>query len=291
MRTEAEILSLLQTFILADDRIRSALLTGSRANPAHRPDALSDFDVLCFVADPDSFAADESWMGVFGRVLVMQRPDNPPPCRTWLVIFHDGVRIDFTFAPLAMADPDGPNAAGDLAMARLLVDKDGRLSQLSPPSESAFYPHPPVQEEFAACVNEFWWVLLYVAKGLWRNQPTYARHAMERTVRPEMEKLLVWYIGCTQGWRFNPGAAGKYLGDLLPAELWQAYLQTFAGYDASENWQAIRAAAELVTRVAPEVAMALGYAWDEAEAANARSLVETIHRMPRIESGRIESGR
>ncbi len=70
---------------------------------------------------------------------------------------------------------------------------------------SDYLPQPPTSKAFDDCCNEFWWVCPYVAKGLWRGEMTYAKHALEQFVREQLDKMLTWHIGIkTQFWR-NPG--------------------------------------------------------------------------------------
>lgn len=275
MRTEREVLDQVLNFAAADARIRAVLLNGSRVNPAHPPDLLSDYDVLLSVSDPDSFARDESWMRRFGDVLLIQRPKNPPPQRAWLIVFADGVRIDFTLSPLDRLEQD---ARAD-TLTRLLLDKDGRCPALPPPDESSHFVRRPTQQEFAGVCNEFWWVLIYAAKGLWRAQLPYAKHSFDVIVRQEMMKLLTWYASSLHDWQLNPGAMGKHLPAALPAALWQEYASTFAGAQLEENWSALFRAASLVDTVGETLAERLGYRYDRDESRNAQALLRAIHAL------------
>jgi aminoglycoside 6-adenylyltransferase len=276
VRQEAEVLGQIRAFAAGDARVRAVLLNGSRASPAHTPDLLSDYDVLLSVTDVDSFARDEGWLGHFGPVLLMQRPDDPPPARAWLVVFADGVRIDFTVSPAARLAED---ARAD-SLTRLLLDKDGRCPPLPPPDARSHFVPRPTAAEFAATCNEAWWVLVYAAKGLWRGQLPYAKHALDRIVRTEVERLLAWYAADCHGWQADVGSLGKHLPALLPEDVWRAYRDTYAGAGIEENWRALFAIADLIDSVGPDVARALGYAYDHAEGASARRLLAALRSLP-----------
>lgn len=276
MRNESEVLAALRAFAAADERIRVALLNGSRVNRAHTPDLLSDYDVLLSVTGVESFARDEGWIDRFGAVLLLQRPNNPPPARTWLIVFDDGVRIDFTCSPVEALAAD---AAAD-SLTLLLLDKDGLCPSLPPPSEASHVVPPPTAGQFAAACNEFWWVLPYAAKGLWRGQLLYAKHSFDVIVRGEMEKILAWYAAAHHGWAINPGSYGKHLSRFLPAGTWQEYKATFAGAILEENWNALFAAAELVHRVGAELGQLLMLSYDRREGENALRLVRAIRETP-----------
>ncbi len=276
MRTQSEVLSQLHAFAAAEDRLRAVLLNGSRVNPAHQPDLLSDYDLFFAVTDVDSFATDESWLAHFGDVLIVQRPTNPPPHRAWLVIFTDGVRIDFTFSPIARIALD---ARADSQTA-VLLDKDGCVPALGAPSERSHLVNLPDSGTFAATCNEFWWVLLYAAKGLWRGQLTYARGTFDGIVRPELERMLVWHAVAQQGMPLNPGSFNKYLPALLPAQLWADYERTFAASGVEENWNALEAASALMAEIAPQVASAAGCTYDYVEGENALRLLRAWRTLP-----------
>jgi hypothetical protein len=61
MRGEIEIKNLIIDLATKDDRIRTVLLNGSRANPNIQPDKLQDFDLVFIVNDLESFTRDHSW--------------------------------------------------------------------------------------------------------------------------------------------------------------------------------------------------------------------------------------
>lgn len=254
MRTPETMLAAIRLWVEEEARVRVALLNGSRAVTHPAPDLLSDYDLLLGVTDVAAFDTG-SWLGRFGGVRLFQRPhpepDEPPGRSAWLVVFGDGVRIDFTFVPLAQIVDA---ALGD-SRTLPLVDKDGRLPPLPPPSSLSYISDKPTRDEYAACANEFWWVALYVAKGLWRCQLPYARYTFEAIVRPELEKMLVWSISHSQGWSWNPGKYNCYLPEGMSNDFWQAYVTgTYAGATIDAHWDALIAACLLMFEVESSVA-------------------------------------
>ncbi len=277
MRTATQITETILAFVHEEPNVRVALLNGSRANPAHMPDLLSDFDLLLGVSEVAAFDGDPGWLQPFGRVRILQRPTPDAGEAVWLVVFGDGTRIDFTIVPLAHVAA----AAANDSLTRVLVDKDGLLPPLPPASEAGYLVAHPTAAQFAESVNEFWWVAPYVAKGLWRGQLPYARRCFECTVRPELERLLVWHAAAEQEWRFNPGSFNKYLQPAIAPELWQAYVATFAGANGGAQWDALLAACALEQNVGAALAATLGYPWNQAEADGARELVAALRAAPR----------
>jgi aminoglycoside 6-adenylyltransferase len=275
MRSENQMLAQIIAFATADVRVRAVLLNGSRVNPTHTPDLLSDYDVLLSVTDVESFVADEGWLAHFGDVLIMQRPTNPPPQHAWLVIFADGVRVDFTLSPTTQIAHD---AAAD-SLTRMLLDKDAICPPLEAPSERTHWVALPNGATFAECCNEFWWVLLYAAKGLWRGQLLYAKQTFDCIVRPELERMLTWHAVALAGQPFNPGAYNKHLPRMLTAAVWEKYVRTFVGAEMDANWGALEVAASLMAQIAPQVAEAAGCTYDTVEGENALHFMRALRDM------------
>lgn len=171
--------------------------------------------------------------------------------------FTDGTRIDLTLYPIAKLDELEHDS-----QTILLMDKDGLLPAFPPPDDASTRPQPPTQGEFDQCSNEFWWVILYVAKGLWRGEITYAR-AMAEIVHQQMMRMLIWYTGVSTDFKVNPGKEGKYLRRYLNPALWELLLETYAGADPRQNWQALSAMMTMFRATAWPIAERYGYRYPE----------------------------
>ncbi len=212
MRSEQEMLDLIVKTAQEDDRIRAVMLNGSRVNPDARRDCFQDFDIVYFVTAVDPFKDDPTWIDRFGERMILQMPEamgDPSPRNngsfTYLMQFTDGNRIDLTLYPLArLLDLE------EDSLSRLLLDKDGLFEPFAPPSDRDYLPKPPTAKAFADCCNEFWWVCPYVAKGLWREEITYAKTMANSVVRKQLMKMLAWYVGVKTRFSRSPGKEGKY---------------------------------------------------------------------------------
>ncbi|HEY0607789.1 MAG TPA: aminoglycoside 6-adenylyltransferase, partial [Herpetosiphonaceae bacterium] len=151
MRSEQAILELILATAREDDRIRAVILSGSRTNPNAPRDIFQDFDILYLVTDVASFTGDHTWIERFGELMMLQMPEamhDPPPQNNgtfiYLMQFTDGNRIDLGLAPIAMS------AAFETdSLSQVLLDKDGLLPPLAPPSDSDYLPRPPSAQAFA----------------------------------------------------------------------------------------------------------------------------------------------
>ncbi len=260
MRTEREMLDLILDTARQDDRIRAVILSGSRANPDSRGDIFRDFDVVYFVADVAPFRADRTWIDRFGERMVMQMPEDmkDPPAQgdgsfIYLMQFMDGNRMDLALVPLEQAR----SGAHD-SLSVVLLDKDNCIPPLPPPSERDYLPRPPTMRQFSDCCNEFWWCAPYVAKGLWREQITYAKAMMEQALRPQLTKMLAWYVGAQSGFTRNPGYQGKHLQQCLEPAMWDELMHTYSGPSYSDTWESLFAMCRLFRQVALPVSRQCG---------------------------------
>jgi aminoglycoside 6-adenylyltransferase len=261
MRSEQEMLELIVDTARSDERIRAAIMNGSRANPNAPRDPFQDFDVVYIVTDVAPFRHNYEWIKRFGEIMIMQMPEDmqdPPPSQdgsfAYLMQFTDGNRIDLTIYPLADL-----NELGEDSLTIVLLDKDGWFEPLAPADESDYLPRPPTAKAFADCCNEFWWVCPYVAKGLWREEILYAKYHLDHFVRDQLMKMIAWYVGLRTEFSGNPGKFGKYLQRYLEPELWEMLQQTYSDAGYENTWEALYTTCDLFRRLAIPVAEHFGF--------------------------------
>ncbi|MDP2870950.1 MAG: aminoglycoside 6-adenylyltransferase, partial [Bacillota bacterium] len=233
MRSEQAMFDLILGIARDDPRIRAVIMNGSRASPSAPKDCFQDFDIVYVVTETASLLADHSLPGRFGELMIMQMPEamGDPLCKgdgrfVYLMQFTDGNRVDLTLLPVthvAGMERDSQNV--------LLLDKDGLIEPFPPSSDAHYLPKPPTPKQFADCCNEFWWVGPYVAKGLWRDELTYAMSMLE-IVRNQLTRMLTWHAGARTGFARSIGKSGKYLRRYLEPELWDMLIGTYPRAEA-----------------------------------------------------------
>jgi aminoglycoside 6-adenylyltransferase len=283
MRSEQEMLVLIVDTAKNDERIRAVLMNGSRANPNAPRDIFQDFDIVYLVTDPSSFRRDSHWIERFGERMILQMPDemkDVPPAESerfaYLMQFMDGNRIDLTIHPLAKIEELGKDS-----LTLLLLDKDGILGTIAPAGEADYLPRPPSAKKFSDCCNEFWWMSLCVAKGLWREEITYAKSMADQAVRGQLMKMLTWHIGVRTGFARNPGKEGKYFRKYLEPELWEMLQATFADSDTDRTWDSLFAMCSLFRRVAIPLADHYGFEYPIGDDRRVSAHLLHIRQLPR----------
>jgi aminoglycoside 6-adenylyltransferase len=225
--------------------IRAVILNGSRANPNAPVDAYQDYDVACYVENPQSFVNDQSWIKQFGELIYMQQnpskgekflySDDYKGTVIFLMLFQAGFRIDMCFTPVDQLQ----QKLEDDSLSLVLLDKDNRISHEVVPSDTNYRVKKPSLEVFEFINNEFWWCLTNVAKGLARNEMVYAKSMLEMVVRKAFHQMVDWYIGTNHRWNVNPGKFGKWYEKYLLPEEYQTLLGTYTNSNIDDMWDSL----------------------------------------------------
>lgn len=264
MRSEAEMFELVVSKGKTEEEVRAILLNGSRANPEVAPDKFQDYDLLYLVKDIERFRADPTWIDYFGERLIMQLPEQnalfPRIMNgiTYLMQFQDGNRIDLTVVEIA----EFRKLKKLDSLTTILLDKDQLFENLPNSSAKDYFVQKPTEEEFQACLNEFWWVSTYVGKGLARNELTYAKAMQEGPVREMLLLALSWKVGLALDFQVNCGKEGKFLQQYLTSEEWQTLLATYSASALTDSWQALFTMCDFFTTITHRLEDSLNYTSD-----------------------------
>ncbi len=259
MRTEEEILVQFDGWARGNDLVRAAVLTSSRVDPKGTTDFLSDYDIELYVADIMPFQKDDEWLSAFGPIIVKwplrPRSTFDEKWLTRLVLFKDGVRIDFQITDQTTIEPDAYDNGY-----RVLIDKENLTSALQEPTFSKYIIKKPSRQEYEILVHEFWWDAISVPKCLWRDELPFAKYMFDNVLRYSfLQKVVEWYIGLQNDWSVRTGICGKMFKHYLDVETWRDYESTCAGANVEENWRAFFKTIEFFRKLARAVGTGLGY--------------------------------
>lgn len=283
MRSEEEMIGLILSFARNHEDIRAVIMNGSRANPNARKDPFQDFDVVYLVHEVEPYRRNQEVIQFFGEMMILQTPEDmgdPPPQNNggygYLMQFKDGNRIDLGFYPLQ----DAQRCVQD-SQTIVLLDKDNRIGPIPPPSDRDYLPHPPTAKAFEDCCNEFWWVNPYVAKGLWRDELTYAKYMLDTVVRDQLIKMLIWYFGIQTGFQKSPGKLGKYLRGGISEEMWEMLERTYSDAHPDHTWEALFEMGDLFRIAAQAVVGSFGFTYPEQDDRNVSAYIRRIRVLPK----------
>lgn len=262
----------------ADERIRAVWMSGSRANPDVPKDEHQDFDVVFQVKDVTPYWDHDDWIeSCFGRPALMQKPESmnliPPDGDgnfAYLMLFPDGNRIDLCITAAPFEESDEP--------AILLLDKDKEAASLprATGTKAFWYVKRPTQKFFSDCCNEFYWCMNNVAKGIARDELSYAMKQFNDCVRDMLVQMLKWYVGVETDFSASAGKEGKFFKRLLPADLYESFRKTYSDADYDHLWDAVSEMLSLFERVAKHVSEKLQFTYREEERKAIEAYVERV---------------
>lgn len=281
MRSEKEMLKIIIDTANADDNIRAAYLEGSRVNPVVPEDIFQDYDIVYVVNSTKPYRENRSWIDRFGERLYMQYPEDSvyyeadhENCYGWLMQFADGNRLDLHVCTTKYVFEN-------LELYKVLVDKDNLFKEKSNINKDYYNLKKPTEEQFSCTCNEYWWCLNNVAKGLWRDEITYAMDMLNFIERPMLIRLLGFKIGAENNFTVGVGKSSKYMKKYLPAETYNRFLATYPTADTEKIWDAVINACELFDETARQTAKLLGYTYDTVEAKNSFDYLKHIKNLPK----------
>ena len=258
-------MDLLLSFAEKDERIRAATLEGSRANINISEDEFQDYDISYFVTDMESLLSGDDWLGYFGNIIMMQKPDDmelfPPQGKgySYLMYFDDFKKVDLTLYPLDYLDE---YVNGD-KLVKVLIDKDGRIQKEIVPTDVDYHIKKPSTRQYDDCCNEFWFVTPYVVKGLCRREILFAIDHLNQVLRRELLRMISWKVGIETEFSLSLGKNYKFLDRYIPEDLWNRLLSTYR-MDSYENvWKSLLTCLLLFREVSKEVAEKLGYTYPD----------------------------
>ncbi|MDR2102175.1 MAG: aminoglycoside 6-adenylyltransferase [Treponema sp.] len=262
MRSDEEMMDMILSFARNDERVRVVTMEGSRLNKNAPRDTFQDYDISYIVGDLGSFKKNDDWLDVFGKRIIMQKPEAmamfPPTLGNWfsyLMLYEDGNRIDLKLIPINELDLYFTKCD---SLTKVLLDKDHRCPELPEPSDIDYHVKKPSPEFVDDCSNEFWWLAAYVVKGLCRDEPLYAIYHLQ-LMQKQLLCMISWKTGMETGYSVSVGKSYKYLQKYLSGELWERILATYQVNSPALLGQALKTCCKLFQEISGEVSAGLGY--------------------------------
>ncbi len=234
--------------------VRLVEMNGSRVNPCIEPDDFQDFDIVFYVSDFVAFLKELSWLESLGPVLLKQTSDDQDEpiigaenAYITMVQFEDGTRVDLTVVDIEAFRTFSQRDS----LSKIVMDKDGR-GEKQAPDESSYYVEPLTEEAFMRSLNQFYWMVPYVAKGVARGHVFYALKSFD-ILRIELERVLDWWIASCHKVGISVGKGKHRYGELLPPHWLERYSRSYCSADEAQIRDALFQAVELFDEVAKEL--------------------------------------
>ena len=281
-RSTEEMMELILRVAAGEENVRAVWMSGSRANPDAPVDPWQDYDIVFQVRDVKPYWDNDAWIEErFGKPALMQKPESmnliPPDGDgnyVYLMLFPDGNRIDLCITEKPYEESDEP--------ALLLLDKAGAYSSekgaIPKGTKAYWYVKKPSQKLFSDCCNEFHWCMNNVAKGIARDELSYAMKQFNEYVRDMLVQMLKWYVGADHDFLVSAGKEGKYFKRYLPGDLYERFRKTYSDADYEHLWAAVMEMLSLFETAAKHVAVSLGFVYNEEERKAIEGYIERVRK-------------
>ena len=250
--------------------IRAVLLTSSLVNPLAPVDEFSDLDIELVFENNTNYISDNSWLPDFGNPIAMIEEDesyfdNKHAMK--MVLYDDSVKVDFKLYSKTkfLEEVKQKELPEDWDIGyKILIDKDGITQEMQKPTYRVSIIKKPSEKRFRQILNDFWWDTTYVVKCLKRDEIFYTKFMSETNIRTEyLIPLIEWYIASQHDWNISTNKYGRLFKKYLTAEMWIKIEQTFSGSKIDDNWDALFAMIDLVSKIGTELSQKLNYEYPE----------------------------
>jgi aminoglycoside 6-adenylyltransferase len=248
-----------------EESIRIALMVGSRAIDGISDDQ-SDYDISIF-GSYDAYIDNDDWLKRIQPPCICIHDEFPwqsIQIPTRLVIFENGIKVDFAFHPLLLMQqmistqqlfPDYHSGY------RVILDKENITHQLPAASLNAFIIQLPTVREFETATHEFWFEAYHVAKYLYRKDFWVAKHR-DGSMKKWLLKMLEWNAAACSHSALSSNTDGKNIRLWIQDKYYGELADCFSGWEESSCRQALFDTIGLFNKVAAETALHLQYTYD-----------------------------
>lgn len=265
MRTEQEMMDIILTFAKRENSIRAVTMEGSKLNINAPIDKFQDFDIAFIVNNMEKYKSNDNWLDVFGKRVIMQKPEAMPmfppdwlgKCNkfSYLMTFEDGNKIDLTLVPLDELSYYFDEAD---SLLKVLLDKDTICPSIPEPSDIDFHVKKPNEDFVDNCCNEFWHLVIYVTKGLCRNELLYAIKHLD-LMKEQMFTMVSWEVGIETSFSLSVGKSYKYLNKYISQETWETIIKTYKNDTIDGIWDSLILCCNLFQETTDHVSKKLNY--------------------------------
>jgi aminoglycoside 6-adenylyltransferase len=143
-------------------------------------------------------------------------------------------------------------------------------------TEEAYHIKRPGEFEYFNCCNEFWWLTLYAAKGLCRDEFYYVITILDQYMMPMLVKQLNWRIGIEHDFHVSTGHYSKYLKRFLSEEEMQRFRGLYKGESNVELWIRLERMMDYFEELALRVGGYFNFTYDMEETARIRQYIKKM---------------
>lgn len=278
MRSEKQVLDEIIRFAQKNRNVKAVVLNGSRANPNAPRDFMMDYDVAFYVEDlalTKEYTKNQSWIKDFGNLMILQHNNSSGGEHIFLMQFDDSVRIDLSFHDVRKVHRE--IKADSLSV--VIYDPENIVGKIPAPDEHTYYIKKPTRKKWDEALSDLWWLQVYVAKELWRDEIPLAKELYEIIIN-HLRDLICWHIAAEKDWKVNVGHGAKWFKHLLPPEIYEKYIYFYASADLNEQWEKLLNIGAFIRSIAIPLSEKLGYEYPLEYDKNVSAYIRKIRVLP-----------
>lgn len=219
----------------SDENIRGVVLYGSRVDNSVTPDEYQDYDIYYIVNDTEKFN-----ISVFENVKLCFVPSEIypelfPGEKAYLMLFDDDDRIDLTIGTMQSFS----NNHADGQLMKCLLDKDDKIHGLNNSDKSGYWIIPMDGNMFRNTCSEFFWETQNMAKGLKRDELSFAMFIRDTPLRDMLNRIVDTYIAISNNNKVSVGTLGKYRKKYLSKAQYDIYRNTYLSNTIEDTWNSL----------------------------------------------------
>ncbi len=251
-------------FCKNNDLVLAIYLEGSRVYAKEFIDDYSDYDFLVLVSDIKPFVEDEKFLYNFGEILIMQKPSDSyyqpydysgKEPFTYLVQFKGKERLDINFVDIS----NYQEYVDKYEPIEEIYNKD-KIEYISISDNSnVFNITKPTEKEYFDCVNEFYWISLYVAKALNRQELINAIKIYKDYYLKMFMKMLSFKIGHKNDYKISLGKNYRFIKNYLSSWEYKDVVSLYYIANKDDLYSKIFITMDKFTVISREVSNLLGF--------------------------------
>ena len=247
------ILDTITSWAKENENVIALILTGSRSNSTTKPDDFSDYDIELILKRPQELTENNEWFHHFENVLVYEAFDDNQKYPTRLVVYKNGIKVDFTLADVNRIIQMNKTGLSDLYQRgyKVIIDKDNITNNLRHPS-GIIKKNPPTEVEYQKVVNEFWFEASHIPKYLIRDE-LWTVKFRDWTMKEMLLSMLEWYT-LSEDPNIDVWYLGSHMKSWLDAKIYLELKNTYSSLEIKPSWKSLIASTNLFRKTSIKVA-------------------------------------
>lgn len=241
--------------------IRAAFIVGSRARANHPADEWSDMDIIFFTSHQKYYLENNSWLHNIGDISTSFVSTTAGGDSEYLTLFEGVWQVDFVIHStdeLTHIVKNRTIPKNFYRGVKVIVDKDQIANYIVPQDFNKLENVCLTKDSFLKSANMFWFLVLYIAKQLLRNELWVAK-MRDGNLKEILLQTMEWYEKVIRGNDYDTWHAGRFLSEWVSQDTLAELQNCFGHFNQKDCWHALIATYTLYQRLSHEIAQKMNY--------------------------------